>query len=438
MKKVLIVSPHFPPINAPDMQRVRLALPHLRACGWEPTVLAVAPDFIEGGVCDPLLAETYPADVRVIRTGGVRPRHTRWAGVGKLWWRCGRALTQAGERLLRTERFDLVFFSTTQFSAFALGPRWRARFGVPYVLDYQDPWVNDYYRRTGTRPPGGPLRFALSQWGARRDEPRALRGAGGVIAVSDSYAAMLARLYPWFDPAQVRVLSFGASDADFCALGAHRPAAPLIDFADGNVHHVYTGRGGADMAGALTVLFRAFRRLRETEPAVAARLRFHFIGTGYAPPPLGEDTVLPIARAEGVADAVHEHRYRVPYFDALYYLRHAQALVAVGSDDATYAASKIFPYVLARRPLLVIYHERSLVQDFARRVGAGVRFGFGEPAGLDGVAARVHREWFAARGWERTEVLDEAAFAPYTAAALTRELAGVFDRAAATRPPAPA
>ena len=56
VKKVLIVSPHFPPINAPDMQRVRLALPYLRELGWEPTVIAVGPDLVEGGVRDPLLA----------------------------------------------------------------------------------------------------------------------------------------------------------------------------------------------------------------------------------------------------------------------------------------------------------------------------------------------------------------------------------------------
>ena len=195
-RKVLIVSPHFPPINAPDMQRARLALPYLRSFGWEPVVLAVAPEMVEGGVREPLLEQTYPADIRVERVRGIPPQATRWAGVGSLWLRCGRALRAAGERLLRQERFDLVFFSTTQFDAFSLGPRWKARFGVPYVLDYQDPWINDYYRLTKTIPPGGPLKFGFSQWRARRLEPKALRQAGGVVAVSDSYGPALARNHP--------------------------------------------------------------------------------------------------------------------------------------------------------------------------------------------------------------------------------------------------
>lgn len=434
MKKVLIVSPHFPPINAPDMQRVRLMLPHLRAAGWEPTVLAIAPESVEGGVRDPLLGKTYPADVRVVRVAGVSPAATRWAGIGNLWWRCGRALAAAGEQMLRSERFDLVFFSTTQFSAFTLGPAWRRQFGVPFVVDYQDPWVNDYYARTGTRPPGGRLRYALSQWGARRAEPRVLREAAGVIAVSDSYPAMLARLYPWFDAARVRVLPFGAADADFAALGGHRPERPLVNFDDGNVHHVYAGRCGPDMAVALTIFFRGFARFRAAEPGRAARLRFHFIGTGYAPPPLGEDTVLPVARTEGVAEHVHEHRHRVPYFDALYYLRRAHALMAVGSDDATYSASKVFPYVLARRPLLLVFHERSLVLNFAREVHAGLAVTFADRGSIDCAADVVADAWFRHGGCERVVAFDEDAFARYSAAGMTARLVTVFEEAAAGKP----
>ena len=142
-RKVLVVSPHFAPINAPDMHRVRMMLPYIRDFGWEPTILAVDPADIEGGVVEPILENTYPVDIRVIRVRGLPPRFTRWAGVGSLWLRCGLALGRAGEALLRSERFDLIFFSTTQFEAFNLGPRWKARFGVPFVIDYQDPWVND-------------------------------------------------------------------------------------------------------------------------------------------------------------------------------------------------------------------------------------------------------------------------------------------------------
>jgi hypothetical protein len=429
MRRVLIVSPHFPPVNAPDMQRVRLALPHLAALGWEPTVLAIDPDHVEGAVLEPLLESTYPAEVRVVRVRGVRPSATRRFGFGGLWLRCGRAVAEAGERLLRQERFDLVFFSTTQFGAFALGPRWQRAFGVPYVLDYQDPWVNDHYARTGQRPPGGPLKFALAQWRARRAEPAVLRQAAGVVSVSEAYGRDFARRHPGFDPARVQVIPFGAAERDLAIARNHQPARPLVPFGDGCFHHVYTGRGGADMELALTLLFRAFRRHRDLAPAAAARIRFHFIGTSYAPPALARESVRPVAAAEGVADHVHEHPARVPYFDALHYLARADAILALGSDDPGYSASKLHPCVLARRPLLALFHEASPVHALLRSMGAppAIPFRTADERTVDLIA----REWFGHGGLERIPAFDSAAFAPFTAEGMTRRLAAVFDSAVA-------
>ena len=433
MKKVLIVSPHFAPTNAPDMQRVRLALPYLRDCGWEPVILAIAHECIEGGVLDPLLESTYPADVRVVRVRGLAPRVTRRFGFGSLWLRCGRALRAAGEQLLRTEKFDLVFFSTTQFDAFPLGPRWLREFGVPYVLDYQDPWVNDYYRRTKTRPPGGALKFAFAQWRARRQEPVALRAAAGVIAVSDAYGPTLAAQYPWFEAARVSLLPFGAAATDIAIARQHVPARPLVDFNDGLFHHVYAGRCGPDMSISLTIIFRAFKLFLAKHPERAARIRFDFIGTDYAPPPLGREWAIPIARAEGLELYVREHCYRVPYFDALHYLVKADALLAVGSNDPTYSASKIFPYILADRPMLVVFNARSPVLAFAHRTDSGLRFSFDTAGDIERISAQLAEIWFAQGGMTERRPANLEAFEPFTARSMTRRLAACFDEAAATR-----
>lgn len=428
-RKVLIVSPHFPPINTPDMQRVRIALTYFRRLGWEPVVLAVAPDMVEGGVLEPLLELTYPPDIRIIRARGISARYTRWAGIGSLWLRCGRAIRLDGEKLLRGEHFDLVFFSTTQFDAFALGPRWRAKFGVPYVLDYQDPWINDYYSRSRVRPPGGWLKFGYSQWCARRKEPKALRGASGIIAVSGAYGATLARTYPWFDAKDVVFLPFGAAEADFVAARLHKPAEPLVSFGDGFLHFVYTGRCGPDMSTALRILFRAFKRFLSSRPDQAKLIRFHFIGTDYAPRPLGREWAMPVAREEGVGEFVSEQCYRVPYYDALYYLEHADALMAIGSNDPTYSASKIFPYVLARRPMLVIFHDESPVLALAEAMKCGSRYSFHDAEQIDTIAARVEEEWFLSGKMKEFIEPDLSAFHPYSAESMTQRLTECFEKA---------
>jgi hypothetical protein len=428
-RKVLIVSPHFSPINAPDMQRVRMALPFLRRFGWEPVVLAVAPESIEGGVVDPLLEKTYPEDIRVIRVKGISPRITRLAGFGNLWLRSGRALRAAGDRLLRAERFDLAFFSTTQFDAFRLGPRWKAMFGLPYVLDYQDPWINSYYSLTRTRPPGGWLKFGISQWRARRDEPRVLQGASGVIAVSGAYATTLEESYPWFDARTFKMLPFGAAEQDFEIARSYRPKDPLVPFDDGRFHIVYVGRCGPDMSTSLSIVFRAFKKYLAAEPAKAERIHFSFIGTDYAPRPFGREWATPVAKREGIERFVSEHCYRVPYFDALYYLINANAILAVGSNDPSYSASKIYPYVLARRPMLIVFNARSPVIAIAKKMGCGMRFEFGGPSDIDLLADEVASAWFIGGGMTRFLDPGDSAFLPYTAESMSGQLAECFDAA---------
>jgi len=411
------------------MQRVRLALPYLRAHGWEPTVLAVEPNSIEYGVNEPKLLETFPSDIRVVRVAGIPARLTRRVGIGSLWWRCRRALTRAGDRLLAEEKFDLVFLSTTQFGFFALGPRWRKQFGVPFVVDYQDLWKTDHYAHSGAPPPGGRFKFAISQLSARRVEPRVLRAAGGVVAVSEHYGPALASRHRWFDATQVRVLPFGAAASDLERLTDHRPAKPLIDFADGNVHYVYAGRGGDDLDLALTILFTAFAAYLRTHPSEAERLRFHFLGTDYAAKDGSQEKVRPIAQRVGLERYVHEHPERIPYFDALYYLQNAAAIVVVGSNDVGYSASKLFPCVLARRPLLLIFPRESPVLALAEKLRAGEAFGFGDAYAALMVANEVHERWFAANAITNLATHDEAAFADYTAEAMTAKLAQVFDAA---------
>lgn len=427
MRRVLIVSPHFCPVNAPDMQRVRLALPYLRTEGWDPFVLALGPETIERPTLDPLLAETFPTDIPIRRVRGLDPRFTRCFGFGALWFRGGAALRRAGDALLREGGFDLVFFSTTQFDFFRLGPRWRKKFGVPYFLDYQDPWLNDYYDRTGTPPPGGRWRFARAQWRARRSEPRVLRHAAGLVAVSPAYIDTLARRYAWFEQSRATVLPFATSVGDLAVAQRHVPEHPLIDFSDGRRHLVYAGRAGPDLRPALSLLFAALRTFRRADPAEAQRLRLHFIGTSYAPAAQARATVQPLATAFGVQDLVHEQVLRVPYFEALHYLTRADGIMAIGSDDPSYTPSKIAACLMVGRPVLALLHAQSPARNLA--IGAGATcINFGADSGGSDKAEAEVLKWLRCRDGLTSTNLAGTSDA-WTARDMCQRLATAFDSA---------
>ncbi len=431
-RRVLIVSPHFPPINAPDHQRVRMSLPYFEEFGWRPTVLAAGPETVEG-TDDPLLERTLPAGLEVVRTGALPVQWTRRVGLGSLALRVLPAFWSAGNRLLSRERFDAVYFSTTMFAVMALGPLWRRRFGVPYILDFQDPWIDDSYDEPGAGPPpGGQFKHGFNQWLARRLEPRAMRDASEVIAVSPAYVETLRDRYPRLGADRFTVLPFGAPERDFAALPALTVRQTIFDPEDGLRHWVYVGRGGRDMAIALRVLFKAVAAARTHDPQKWAALRMHFVGTSYAPAGRAEKTIEPVARECGVADLVDEHTGRVPYFEALQLLRQSDAILIVSSDSPAYSASKLYPCMLARRPLLALLHADSPAVDILRRCHAGQVVAFRPGAVQEAAEAlgEVLDTCFSHAAAERPAELDEAHFfAEHGARAVTARQCEIFDRA---------
>lgn len=370
MKRLLIVSPHFPPTNAPDMHRARTALPYLRALGWDATVLAVDPADVAAPRDEQLVA-TLPAEVRVVRCRAWPLQVTRRLGLRTLGWRSWRALDRAGTMLLREKKIDLVLFTTTQFLVTTLGPRWLRRFQVPYVIDLQDPWLTDYYERPGApRPPGG-WKYRFARLIAKKLEARAFRDAAGFVSVSPAYLKSLAQRYPWFATKPQATIPFGVDPGEYAALGADTPV--MFSREPQGIHLVSVGAIGPIMAPALRALFVQLQTLRTTAPALAGKIKLHFIGTSYAPPDQARPSVLPIAEEYGVTSQVTEQTNRVPWHAAQGTMQAADGLLVLTSEESAYTPSKIAGCFLARRPLLVVTPADSAAARLATELGLGRR-----------------------------------------------------------------
>jgi hypothetical protein len=404
------------------MHRVRVSLPYFREFGWQTTVLSVAPGFVEASR-EPLFLDRLPADSTIVRSAALPARWTRKAGLGNLGLRAFPFLYSAGSRVLTRDPFDLVYFSTTVFTAVPLGRIWKRRFGVPFVVDMQDPWVNDYYDRHPEVPK--PPKYGIASRMHRILEPWSMPSADGLIAVSGAYIRTLATRYPALHSKPSMVLPFGAAPKDFEGLAQPQPNR-FFDPADGHIHVVYTGRGGQDMWTALRLVFSALRIGLRESPELFDRLRLHFIGTDYAPADSGRKTIQPLAEQMGVSASVREHPQRFPYFTALQVLRDAHMLLLPGSDDPQYTPSKLYPYILARKPLLAVLHENSGACQVVRSTNAGRVQTFGHQQSS---AASLCATW--------REILDCLALAPptdwpafekFTAREMTRRQCEFFDR----------
>ena len=432
LRRVLLVSPHFPPVNAPDAQRARLSLPYFREFGWEPVVLAVDPRHVAGRH-DTQPASALPADVTVHRCGALPAPLARLAGIGSLGPRAWLHLHGAGTRLLHQERFDLVFFSTTQFLAFTLGAGWKNKFGVPFIIDVQDPWRTDYYERAGAPPPPGGWKYRFARWQAGHFEEPSFRPAAGFVSVSENYLEQLRARYPWFSAKPSVVIPFGVSEADFAGVQDDPAIAPAFSREPGCTHLVSVGAVGSIMSGAMHAFFAALRAFRDAEPALAARLRLHFIGTSYAPSAQATPTVKPIAVEHGVGDLVIERPTRIGYPESLKTMLAADALLLLGSDDPGYTPSRIAPYFLAGRPVLAFVPAGSAAEsrlaelNFARIVSL--------PTADN---ARSARDFFSALAADPTRLQTGPRNTPlfnarFTARAGTRRLCEFFAQALAAQ-----
>ena len=425
MKTVLIVSPHFPPVNAADVHRIRVAMPYLREFGWDAVVLAVQPDFVEG-VREPLLEKSLPPDVSVVRTKALSIPWTRRLGIGNLGIRAFPFLYQAGREIIRKRNVDLVYFSTTVFTAMPLGRLWKRRFGIPFVLDMQDPWASDYYK---TRPASERSpKYRAAERMHRILEPWTMKRVDGIVSVSRGYIRTLEDRYPWLAGKPTTVLPFGGAEEDFCAVRKQPQQNGFFDPHDGFIHGVYVGRGGHDMAHALRIIFRALKRGIETCPDLFSKVRLHFVGTDYACGDRARKTIEPVARECGVADRIQEWPLRIPYFQGLQLFLDSDFLVAPGSDDPQYTASKIYPYILARKPLLAVFHEASGVCDVLRATRAGELLSFNPEHPLETDIEHLLNIWSGIlRKLPFKPLTDWTAFQPFTARRMAQSQCCLFD-----------
>ena len=349
MKRLLILSPAFPPLNAADLHRVRMSLPHYQRNGWEVEVVCVDPSQQEHPK-EPALLETIPSSIPIHQACAFPLSLGARFGVRNTGLRSLPFVFLKVLRLLTARHFDLVFISSTQFVLFPLGRIWTLLTGVPCVLDLHDPWVSDAYDKPGAPPPPGGWKFTVAQVMAKALEGWSMRGAAGLLSVSPVYITTIQRRYPCTASTPSAVIEFGASQQDMECAGLG--PSPLPD--DGRIHLVYTGASGPGLHGVIPAFLDGLALLHKTRPNLAEQLHVHFIGTCQVAEGLGTPTVAPLAAARGLSDLVTEVPHRLGHLECLRYQQHSDVLLLLGSLDPAYSPSKLYPYITAGRPLLCV------------------------------------------------------------------------------------
>lgn len=337
------------------MQRVRMSLPYFENFGWQAEVVTVAPPYTDMEQ-DELLLQSVPTFVKGHTVKALNKSFTSKIGLGSIALRSLWYYRQKVNGILKKQKFDLIYFSTTQFPVCILGAYWKKRFGIPYVIDMQDPWHSDYYfnKPKSQRPPKYWFAYRLNKY----LEPIAIKNVDGLVSVSAGYVSQLKSRYPQIKNVPSAVITFGAFAPDLQIAVQNGGRFPSL-LNEGYFNMVYAGRGGTDLHQAIRPVFEAFKIALKHDFDKYSKIRFHFIGTSYAPTGQGQATILPLALQLGLENYVTELTGRISYYHTLLTLQQANALLIPGSDDPQYTASKIFPYLLTGKPVLAIFNKAS-------------------------------------------------------------------------------
>jgi len=362
-RRVAIVTGHFVPSNLTGVHRSRLWAQHLAEFGWQPVIVTAHWRHYEERLDRDLAALVAP-ELEVIRTAALPTRPLRL--VGDIGIRALVPLYRALADLARRRAIDFVHITVPSNYCALLGRPLHRRYGVPYGIDYQDPWVE---RSSGLYRPFS--KAWLSQRLARLLEPWAVRDGRLITGIAPLYFEdVLARNPALRGRIVTASMPLGGSEQDFEAVRRQPRRTFLFDPADGHFHMIYAGALLPHAFGVLERLFEAIRDLTRTDPALMERFRLHFVGTGSVPTEPSSFLVKPYIERHGLTLWVDEHPNRIGFVDVLNHLTRASAILVLGSTERHYSPSKVFQTLQAGRPILAVLHEDSSAVQMLRASGA--------------------------------------------------------------------
>jgi Glycosyl transferase 4-like domain len=419
-KTALLVSLNFPPSQIASVHRARHLAKHLPAFGWRPVVIAVDERFHKEPV-DPSLGRLVSPDVAIHRVKALPLWMTSCFGVGDLAIRSIFHVSRKIDQLVSETKPGIVFFTGWPFYQMLLAGRVKKRFGLPVILDFQDPWVSTY---GATRPRWS--KDGISHRLAMTLEPRAVRNAAYITSVSDTQNDEMATRYPWIDRKHMAAIPIGGDMSDFDGLRMLPPESARVALDSARINLSYVGTFLPLAEPLARLLLRSLARLRKSEPELAARVRLNFIGTSNQPNGHNSFRIVPIAVEEGVSDLVCEIPQRLPFLEALSLLVNSQGILLIGSIEPHYTASKIYSALMSGQPYLSLFHKQSSAHTILSAAGGGLAFSFASLEELAALETSV-ADGLRQLATQKFSKADPAVFEGYSARAVTGRFAAIFD-----------
>lgn len=421
MKKILIISPHFPPSNLTAVHRARFFANHLPSFGWEPIVLTVHEDDYEEEP-DWNLHKLLPENLRIEKVRAMRI--TRPRIIGDIGLRAFYSMYRKAKQIIRADKVDFLYITIPSFYG-ALWGRWlHEKTGIPYGIDYIDPWVHVF--------PGSEKIFSRHWFATRVSgilEPIAVKKASLISGVAASYFEGVIERNPNLNAhCKFVAIPYGSERKDHEAVEQLNLKPYLFSPKENKLQLVYAG---AMLPKAYGILESVFKSISINRDAMG-HVELHFIGSGKSPTDQKGYNIRPLAEKYDLwQKSVFEYPARIPYLDVLVHLNAANGVFILGSTEPHYTPSKVYQAVLSAKPVLAILHKASTGVTVIRDSHAGIVLDFDGEKDLIQIENQFYETFRRYCGFMNEydyEHVDQSPFKKYSAARVTESLVEVMNQ----------
>jgi len=431
MKKVLMLTYHFPPtINGGVFRTVKFAK-YLSRFGWEPVILTSrkkTQDFAG----ETLLTEI--SGIRIIRTYAVeigKPRVKRPKKVDIYSYSPGNRITSFKKTLLdilrairkfclipddkvgwlpfaliqalrtiRREKIILVYTASPPHTGQLVGYLIKKITGLPWVADFRDPWTQNMDSLTEKRG----WRNRLAEFMERS----VLTTADKIINTTEPMRHNFLNKYPMLDKDKFVVITNGFDEDDFANIKSRQTADKFVITHTGML---YGERSACSFLQALAELIDA-------GSPVVGELSADFIGN------VGRETLRSISelKLENIVKVLG----CVPYEQSLQYLANSSILLLIthpGRIGQVQTPAKLFEYLRIGKPILALTPPGTSA-DLITTLRAGVTV---HPHDVMGIKREITKMLLAYQKGQLHSTTDQSMLSKFKRSELTRSLCKIFD-----------
>jgi len=413
---LLVLAFHYPPDNtSTGVLRTFKFTQYLLRHDWRSHVISVPERLYTSR--NPPGADAIPSAITVERPWacdvksmfGIRGVYPGWLALPDRHWPWLFAGSRAGARAIRKFGIDAIYSTSPVPTAHLIARRLKKRFGLPWLADFRDPWVE------GSMPW---WRQKVEGWMERA----VVEAADQVICNTPAMQRAFLLAYPHIAKSKFVTITNGYDEADLANVTPVRVDKFQI---------LHPGVIDAENRNPASLL-RGVRKALDNGWLHDDNLQISFLGAG----PYGNSTQfrrdIERTRLERIVDVVSE---RIPYRDALARMAGADVVVLLSEHLAEsgrlevqewtsmQVPAKLYEYLRLGRPMLALVSEGA-VKDLL--VLAGVADPI-PPSDIERVAFALKDHYAARKPPPSTLPNATAAVMAYSRENLTRQLARQLD-----------